>query len=492
MGKKLFLRKPLKADFVEIDDTEEFRGLKRHLGWFQLSVIGIGAIIGAGIFVITGKAAAEYAGPAIVLSFVLAAIICIFAGLCYAELSSLIPISGGSYSYAYVSLGELPAWFIGWSITGQCLLSSSTVAAGWSGYLKSFLKDWGIYISPHLGSAPFDHDVAVGWSLTGAYLNVPAMLLVLFIGALITIGIKAAAHFNSIMVVIKLSTIVLFIILGIPHIQVENWTPFIPENTGIFGEFGWSGIARAAGLLFFAYIGFDTVSTLAQDAKNPQTDLPRGILGSLGVCTIAYILVAAVLTGIVSYKLLGVPDPMSVALDKLGPSYFWLATIIKIAILSGLASVVLVQILGQTRIFLAIGKDGLIPKSFSKIDKRTKTPLTATAVTTLTTMVLTGLFPVEILGQLVSMMTLLIFTIVCLGVWVLRYTHPEFKRPFKVPFVPWVPLLGILACAGQMLVLPGTTWLQMILWSIIGLIVYFTYSIRHSKIRREHSAAKDR
>lgn len=484
MRKKLFIRKPLKADFVEID--EEFHGLKRHLGWFQLTVIGIGAIIGAGIFVITGKAAAEYAGPAIVLSFILASLICIFAGLCYAELSSLIPISGGSYSYAYVSLGELPAWIIGWSVTGQCLLSSSTVAAGWSGYLKSFLKDWGVYISPYLGTAPFDHDVGVGWSLTGAYLNVPAMLLVLFIGILITIGIKAAAHFNSIMVVIKLSTIVLFVILGIPHIHIENWTPFIPENTGIFGEFGWSGIARAAGLLFFAYIGFDTVSTLAQDAKNPQKDLPRGILGSLGVCTIAYILVAAVLTGIVSYKLLGVPDPMSVALDALGPSYFWLATIIKIAILSGLASVVLVQILGQTRIFLAIGKDGLIPKSFSKIDKRTKTPLIATAVTTLAAMVLAGLFPVEILGQLVSMMTLLIFAIVCLGVWVLRYTHPGFKRTFKVPFVPWIPLIGIIACVGQMLVLPGTTWLQMIVWFAIGLAVYFTYSIKHSKIRREH------
>lgn len=489
MRKKLFLRKPLKADFVEISD--EFHGLKRHLGWFQLTVIGIGAIIGAGIFVITGKAAAEYAGPAIVLSFVLASLICIFAGLCYAELSSLIPIAGGSYSYAYVALGELPAWIIGWSITGQCLLSASTVAAGWSGYLKSFLKDWGIYVSPYLGTAPFDHDVATGWSLTGAYLNVPAMLLVLFIGILITIGIKAAAHFNSMMVVIKLGTIILFVILGIPHIHVENWTPFIPENTGIFGEFGWSGIARGAGLLFFAYIGFDTVSTLAQDAKNPQKDLPRGILGSLGVCTFAYIIVAAVLTGIVSYKLLGVPDPMSVALDALGPKFFWVSTIVKIAILAGLASVVLIQILGQTRIFLAIGKDGLLPKPFSKIDHRTRTPLIATAITTFSAMILTGLFPVEILGQLVSMMTLLIFSIVCVGVWVLRHTHPEFKRPFKVPFVPWIPLIGIIACVLQMLVLPGTTWVQMIIWFTIGLIIYFTYSIRHSKIRREHSAAKD-
>lgn len=481
MGKRLFLRKPLKADFVEIG--EEHHGLKRHLGWFQLMVIGIGAIIGAGIFVITGKAAAEYTGPAIVLAFVIASIICIFAGLCYAELSSLIPIAGGSYSYAYVALGELPAWIIGWSVTAQYLLSASTVAAGWSGYLKSFLKDWNIHISPEYGSSPLHYDTVSGWALSGSFLDVPAMLLVLFIGVMITIGIKAAAHFNSIMVIIKLCTITLFIILGIPHIEIANWTPFIPENTGHFGDFGWSGIVRGAGLVFFAYIGFDTVSTLAQDAKNPQRDLPRGILGSLAICTIAYIVVSGILTGIVSYQLLNVPDPIAVALDAMGPAYFWVATIVKVAILAGLASVVLVQLLGQTRIFLAIGRDGLLPHPFAKIHAKNRTPLMATLVTTLITMILTGLFPVEILGQLVSMVTLFIFAIVCLGVWVLRHTHPEFERPFKVPFVPWVPALGILCCIAQMLVLPAVTWLQLILWMILGAIIYFTYSIRHSKIR---------
>jgi APA family basic amino acid/polyamine antiporter len=481
MGKRLFLRKPLKADFVEID--EEHHGLKRHLGWFQLMVIGIGAIIGAGIFVITGKAAAEYTGPAIVLAFVIASFICIFAGLCYAELSSLIPIAGGSYSYAYVALGELPAWIIGWSVTAQYLLSASTVAAGWSGYLKNFLKDWNIHILPEYGSAPLQYDTISGWAFSGSFLDVPAMLLVLFIGVMITIGIKAAAHFNSIMVIIKLCTITLFVILGIPHIEMANWTPFIPENTGHFGDFGWSGIVRGAGLVFFAYIGFDTVSTLAQDAKNPQRDLPRGILGSLAICTVAYIVVSGILTGIVSYQLLNVPDPIAVALDAMGPAYFWVATIVKVAILAGLASVVLVQLLGQTRIFLAIGRDGLLPHPFAKIHAKTRTPLIATLVTTLVTMVLTGLFPVEILGQLVSMVTLFIFSIVCLGVWVLRHTHPEFKRPFKVPFVPWVPALGILCCISQMLVLPAVTWLQLILWMILGAIIYFTYSIRHSKIR---------
>jgi APA family basic amino acid/polyamine antiporter len=489
MFKKLFLRKRLKADFVEVD--EEHQGLKRHLGWFQLIVIGIGAIIGAGIFVITGTASAEYAGPAIVLSFIVASIICIFAGLCYAELSSLIPIAGGSYSYAYIALGELPAWIIGWSVTGQYIFSASTVAAGWSGYFKSFFKGYGLTIPDWLSKAPLVYDSASGWSLTGALFDLPAMLVVALIGVMISIGIKAAARFNNAMVVIKLCTVALFIFIGVSHIDTANWSPFIPENTGIFGNFGFSGIFRAAGLVFFAYIGFDTVSTLAQDSKNPQKDLPRGILGSLLICTLAYIIVSAILTGIVSYKLLNVPDPIAVALDAMGPSFLWVASIVKIAILAGLASVVLVQLLGQSRIFLAIAKDGLLPKPFAKMSKKTQTPLTGSIITALATMVLSGLFPVEILGQLVSMMTLFIFAIVCLGVWILRHTHPEFKRPFKVPFVPLIPILGIATCIGQMLFLPAITWMQIILWMIVGLVIYFCYGYKHSKIRLEHTAAKD-
>lgn len=489
MFKKLFLRKRLKADFVEVD--EEHHGLKRHLGWFQLIVIGIGAIIGAGIFVITGTASAEYAGPAIVLSFVVASIICIFAGLCYAELSSLIPIAGGSYSYAYIAMGELPAWIIGWSVTGQYIFSASTVASGWSGYFKSFFKGYGLTIPDWLSRAPFIYDSAHGWSLSGSLLDLPAMLVVALIGVMISIGIKAAARFNSAMVVIKLCTVALFIFIGVSHIDTANWHPFIPENTGVFGNFGLSGIFRAAGLVFFAYIGFDTVSTLAQDSKNPQKDLPRGILGSLFICTIAYIVVSAILTGIVSYKLLNVPDPIAVALDAMGPSFFWVASIVKIAILAGLASVVLVQLLGQSRIFLAIAKDGLLPKPFCKVSKKTRTPLIGSIITALATMVLSGLFPVEILGQLVSMMTLFIFAIVCLGVWILRHTHPEFKRPFKVPFVPLIPILGIVTCIGQMLFLPAITWMQIILWMVVGLIIYFSYGYRHSKIRLEHTQAKN-
>jgi len=484
MGKRLFLRKPLKADFVEIDD--EHHGLKRGLSAVQLVSIGIGAIIGAGIFVITGKAAAEYAGPAILLSFVLASIICAFAGLCYAELSSLIPIAGGSYSYSYVALGELPAWIIGWSVTAQYLFSASTVAAGWSGYFKSFLKDWGIVLSDTFSSAPFHYSVDAGWTLTGSIIDIPAMLLILCLGLLIAVGIRAAAHFTSAMVLIKLATIALFIIIGVPHIHPENWSPFIPENAGRFGEFGWTGILRGAGLVFFAYIGFDTVATLAQDAKNPQKDLPKGILGSLGICTLAYIVVSFILTGVVSYKLLNVPDPISVALDAMGPSYFWVVSIVKVAILAGLSSVALVQLLGQTRLFLALGKDGLLPKPFAELHHRRKSPIIATVIATIVAMFLSGLFPVDILGQLVSMVTLFIFATVCLGVWILRHTHPEFHRPFKVPFVPWIPLAGIITCLAQMTMLPAVTWVQLIIWLILGFALYFTYSIRHSKIRQHH------
>lgn len=488
--KRLFLRKKMKADFIEIE--EEHHGLKRHLGWIQLIAIGIGAVIGAGIFVITGQAAAEYAGPSVVLSFVVAAIICAFAGLCYAELSSLIPIAGGAYSYSYVALGELPAWIIGWTISALYIVASSTVAVGWGGYIVSFLKGFGISLPDALIQPPFHYDAEHRiWELSGSIINLPPMILVALIGIMILIGIKAAARFNNAMVLVKLATIALFIIVGIPHIDPANWTPFIPENTGHFGHFGLSGIFRAAGLVFFAYVGFDSVAALAQDAKNPQRDLPRGILGSLGICTLAYIITSFVLTGIVSYKFLNVADPIAVALDHMGPAFFWVASIVKVAILAGLASVVLVVLMSQTRVFMAMGNDGLLPGKFAKIHPKTRTPVFASLVTAIAALLLSGLFSVDILGQLVSMTVLLIFAIVCLGVWILRKTHPEFNRPFKVPLVPWIPLAGILTCVAQMLCLPLVTWLQLGLWLVVGFFVYFGYSIRNSKIRKEHTAAKD-
>lgn len=479
MRKGLFIRKSMRSESQE--GEEESHGFKRHLKAIHLVSIGIGAIIGAGIFVITGQAAAEYAGPSIVLSFIIAALVCALAGLCYAELSSMIPISGGSYSYAYIAMGEFPAWIVGWCATAQYMFSSSAVAVGWSGYFTNLLKDFGIPLSERFTQAPFLFGET--WGFSGAILNLPAMVLVMMVGILISVGIKAAARFNDAMVFIKLGTVILFIILGIPYIQSDNWIPFIPENTGTFGEFGLSGTFRAAGLLFFAYLGFDTVATLSQDAVNPQKDVPKGILGSLFVCTAAYILVSLVLTGVVDYRLLNVPDPMSVALN-VAAKFVAVKFLVKLAIVAGLASVVLVQLLAQTRIFFAMSKDGLIPGAFSRVNKVSRMPVFASVVTCLIAMTISGLFSVNVLGQLVSMSTLFIFAMVCLGVLLLRYTHPEFKRGFKVPLVPYVPFIGMMACLGQMLFFPVASWIILVSWLALGLAVYFGYGMRNSKLRK--------
>jgi APA family basic amino acid/polyamine antiporter len=479
MKKGLFLRKLMK-----VQSTEEKDGLKRHLTAFHLTAIGIGSIIGAGIFVITGQAAAHFAGPAIAISFIIAALICIFAGLCYAELSALIPISGGAYSYSYVAMGEFPAWMVCWATTAQYLISGATVAVGWSGYFVSFLADFGLSFSPLLDRAPFIYSAADGWAMSGSFLNVPAMLVVLALGVLILVGMRAAAFFNQVMVVIKLLTIAFFIIMGAFYVSPDNWIPFIPENTGIFGDFGWSGIIRAAGLVFFAYIGFDMIATLAQDAVNPQKDLPRGILGSLFICTIAYIATALVLTGVVHYSSLNVPDPMSVVLQAFGPALVWLKVFLKIAIITGLTTVILFQMIAQTRVLFAVSKDGLLPPIFARLHSKSRTPVFTTVLTVLIVMMIAGFFSVEILGSLVSMSTLFIFSMVCLGVIILRRTHPEFHRPFKVPFVPIVPLLGAIVCIGQMCFLPLMTWIQLISWFLIGALVYFFYGLKHSQLRK--------
>ncbi|HSX04196.1 MAG TPA: amino acid permease [Rhabdochlamydiaceae bacterium] len=482
MRRGLFLRKHIHG--AASDKEEGAHQLKRHLSSVHLTAIGIGAIIGAGIFVVTGQAAANYAGPGIVLSFMIAALICVFAGLCYAELASIIPLAGGSYSYTYVAMGEFPAWIIGWSVVIQYLASACAVAVGWSGYFVSILGDFGIHLPSNLASVPLTHSAETGWQATGSLINLPAVILVFLITTLISVGIRAVAKFNNLMVFIKLSTILLFVVFGIQYIQVANWHPFIPENTGVFGEFGWSGILRGAGLVFFAYNGFDTVSTLSQEAINPQKDVPRGILGSLGISTIAYVATVLVLTGIANYTLLGVSDPMSVALNAMGAKFLWLSFTVKFAILVALASVVLAQLLGQTRIFFAMSKDGLLPKRLSKVHHRFGTPLFNTALTGVICALIAGFFPINILGYLVSLAVLLVFGIVCLGVLILRFTHPEYHRPFKVPFVPYVPLAGLLACLAQMFFLPLTTWIQLLCWLVIGLLIYFTYSIRHSKIRK--------
>lgn len=484
---RLFVKKPIRVHEHESDDQGPT--FKRHLKSGHLISIGIGAIIGAGIFVITGQAAAQYAGPAITISFIIAAFVCVLAGLCYAELSALIPVSGSSYSYSYIAMGEFPAWIVGWLLIAQYILLASTVAVGWSGYCVSFLRDFGFSISDSISGIPIVYNSGAGWGFSGAWINFPAIIIVLLAGMLISIGMRAASHFNNIMVVIKLTTIALFIVLGIAFIQPGHWVPFIPENTGIFGQFGFSGVLRAAGLLFFAYTGFDAVATLAQDAVNPQRDLPRGILGSLGIATVAYIITSLVLTGVVSYTKLNVPDPMSIALNAMGSGFFWLKSIVKLAILAGLASVVLVNLLGATRIFFAMSKDGLLPKSFSKISSKTGSTIASTWIASAIMVAIAGLLPVNLLGEVVSIVILLLFAIVCAGVLILRYTHPHDKRPFKVPFVPWVPALGILCCFAQIGILPMVAWLQLVLWLSLGTVLYFAYSRHHSKLGKKLSNA---
>ena len=473
--RSLFYKKPILHCAGE--PAEAAHGLKRVLGPADLTLLGIGGIIGAGIFVITGHAAAQYAGPAIVLSFVLSAAACVFAGLCYAEFASMVPEAGSAYSYSYASLGEIVAMIIGWDLVLEYLFAMSTVAVGWSGYVASFLRDFGIAVPAAFSTPPFAHDAA-GWHATGALVNVPAVLIIGVLTALIAAGIRESAAANRVIVAVKVTAILLFIGFGVMHVWPQNWTPFIPENTGTFGEFGWSGILRGAGVVFFAYIGFDAVSTAAQEARNPQRDLPRGILLSLGICTVLYILVALVLTGIVRYDRLNVPDPIAVGLDAAGPGLYWLRPIVKIGAIAGLSSVILVQIIAMSRIFFAMSCDGLLPRSLSSVHTRYRTPFVSTVMTGAVAAVLAGLLPISVLGELVSIGTLFAFTVVCLGIFVLRRTQPEQPRPFRVPFYPAVPLLGAATAVLQMAGLPAGTWMRFILWFVVGLAVYFLYSRR--------------
>ena len=503
---KLFAVKPLSMLKQEAGEEGEHT-LKRSLGPVNLITLGIGAIIGAGIFVLTGQAAALHAGPAVALSFIVAGITCAFAGLCYAEFASIIPIAGSAYTYGYATLGEFVAWIIGWDLVLEYAFGAATVASGWSGYLLSLLEQLGFVPSaslarftttygnvlyfyhgtwvsaaalpPGVTTAGLDH-------VTGLF-NVIAFVAILVITAILVVGIKESANLNSAIVMVKLGVVGIFLVIGIgyllhhPALRQANWHPFIPPHQGP-GAFGLQGIVAGASSVFFAYIGFDAVSTAAQEAKNPQRDMPIGILGSLVVCTILYIMVSLTLTGLVSYRALDVAQPVALGIDVTGVT--WGSLLVKIGAVFGLGTVMLVMLLGQSRVFFSMSRDGLLPKWASAIHPKFRTPWISNIVVGTIVAFLPALLPIDKLAELVNMGTLLAFAIVSAGVWILRVRHPDLERPFKTPLVPLVPILGVLSAFYLMVNLPLLTWIVVVVWLVVGLVIYFTYSTKHSKVQQ--------
>ena len=481
----LFATKPLSRILAE---SEGEHALKRTLGPVQLVALGIGAIIGAGLFSLTGIAAANHAGPAVVLSFAIAAVGCAFAGLCYSEFSTMIPIAGSAYTYSYATMGELLAWIIGWDLVLEYAVGASTVAVSWSGYVASFFHDFGIDLPPRLLRSPFETITLADGSVVHGLFNLPAIIVVAVISLLLIVGIQESARVNAVIVLLKVSVVIVFIIFGWAYRNPANYEPFIPAATGNWGEFGWGGVVRGAGIVFFAFIGFDAVSTAAQETKKPQRDMPIGIIGSLTVCTLLYVLFAHVLTGIVYYKEMNNAAPVATAVDRTGLA--WLGTSIKLAIIAGYTSVILVMLLGQSRVFYSMSRDGLLPRMFSDIHPRFRTPWRSN----LLFMVFVGLFaafaPIQIVGEMTSIGTLFAFVLVCIGIIVMRRTHPETPRPFKTPLVPVVPILGVLANAYLIYHLGAENWLRLFVWLAIGLAIYFGYSRHHSKLRIANQAVK--
>ncbi|MBE7545210.1 MAG: amino acid permease [Bryobacteraceae bacterium] len=480
----LFATKPLSRIMAE---SEGEHSLKRTLGPMQLVALGIGAIIGAGLFSLTGIAAAHHAGPAVTISFVIAAIGCAFAGLCYSEFATMIPIAGSAYTYSYATMGELLAWIIGWDLVLEYAVGAATVAVSWSGYVNSLLLDFGLHLPVQWINSPFSKVTLENGEVVHGIMNVPAILVVGAITAILIIGIQESARVNAVVVVLKVMVVVLFIVVGWAYINPANYTPYIPENTGLFGHFGWSGVLRGAGVVFFAFIGFDAVSTAAQEAKRPQRDMPIGIIGSLIVCTILYVLFAHVMTGIAPFMELDSAAPVAVAVDK--TPYAWLKTAVKLAIIAGYTSVILVMLLGQSRVFYSMSRDGLLPKLFSDVHPKLRTPWRSNILL----FVLVGAFaafaPIQVVGEMTSIGTLFAFVLVSIGILVMRKTNPDHPRPFKTPWVPLVPILGILFNVALMFGLGKDNWMRLGVWMALGLLIYFMYSRHHSKLRIDTAAA---
>jgi Amino acid transporters len=460
----IFTKKPIN---MLIGETKGKQGLKKALSAFDLTLLGIGCIIGTGIFVLTGVAAAKYSGPALILSFVLAGLACIFAALCYAEFSSMIPVAGSAYTYGYAGLGEIWGWIIGWDLILEYAVGIATVAIGWSGYLVNLLNNMGLVLPKSITLSPFD----------GGVINIPAIVIIGLIAWLLISGVQNTSRLNGIIVIIKVAVVLLFIALAVWSVKPSNWTPFMP--------FGFNGVVSGAAVVFFSYIGFDAVSTASEETKNPQRDMPRGIIASLLICTVLYIVVSAILTGVVKYTAFGTPAgmaaPVAYALDQIG--IHWGSALVSVGAICGITSVCLVLMYGQSRIFFAMARDGLIPKKFGSVDPKRKTPALSTIIVASACALTAGFFPIGIVSELVSIGTLIAFIIVCAGVIVLRYTHPEMNRPFKAPLFPVVPILGIISCAYLITGLQPATWIRFVVWFIIGMVVYFAYSMKHSLLR---------
>lgn len=472
---------------LKIESASSGKGsLKRTLGAVNLVAIGVGVIIGAGLFSLTGIAAANNSGPAVTLSFIIAAVGCAFSALCYAEFASMVPVSGSAYTYAYATLGELFAWIIGWDLILEYSVGAATVGISWSQYLVKFLEKFDIHIPPQLVMSPFETATLADGTIVNGWFNLPSILIISLITGIVIRGTKGSAIFNVIVVTLKVGVVLVFVGLGWQYIDGANYQPYIPENTGVFGEFGWSGVLRGAGVVFFVFIGFDIVATMAQETKNPQRNMPIGILGSLLVCTVLFILFGYVMTGLANYtEFKNSAAPVAVAIAH--TPYTWLAVAVILAILIGYTSVILVDLLGQSRVFYAMSKDGLLPKVFSDLHPKFNTPYKSNIVLCIFISLFAGLVPISIVGEMTSIGTLLAFVMVCIGILILRKKQPDLERPFRTPLVPLVPILGILTCVLMMVSLPFDTWLRLIIWLAIGFVIYFFYGRKNSKLRNSKS-----